>query len=196
MCKLLRAMGRIFSQYVVFLFALCLSPFVTFGDLAVHILKDAPASDCLAHECKILVVNFAMPAGVNPAYGSALADDLSKQLTELQKEVQVFNRGLLKTYAAVTTSTGTPPKSDEEARELARGLGAGAVVTGSAKKLPDDSFTLSVRLLSVKDASSAGGIEEAHIPPAPAARGTSPSYAADAPSLWCAFQPLLGPVRK
>jgi hypothetical protein len=82
-------------------------------DLTAQILKDAPGVGCLAQACKMLVVDFGMPNGINPAYGSVLADEFSRQLTDSQKDVQVFNRGLLKTYAALTKPSSTLPKSDE-----------------------------------------------------------------------------------
>lgn len=148
-------------------------------DLASRLLQDGAQVGCIGQECKILVLNFAMPAGVNPFYGSQLADELSRNLADLQKEVQVFDRGLLKTYVAVADLPSDSPKSDEEAREFVRGLGATAAVTGSAVKAPDDSLRLSVRLLGAKGSPSAGSIEEAIVPPAPAdlpreVQGSSP----------------------
>jgi TonB family protein len=137
-------------------------------DLTAQILKDAPGVGCLAQACKMLVVDFGMPNGINPAYGSVLADEFSRQLTDSQKDVQVFNRGLLKTYAALTKPSSTLPKSDEEAREFARGLGANAVVNGSATKLPDNTLKLSIRLLNARDVSSVSPTEEALVPAPPA----------------------------
>jgi TonB family protein len=134
-------------------------------DLASRLLQDGAQVGCIAQECKILVLNFAMPAGVSPVYGSQLADELSRNLADLQKEVQVFDRGLLKTYVAVANLPSDSPKSDEDAREFARGLGATAAVTGSAEKAPDNSLRLSVRLVGAKGSASAGPIE---VPPAPA----------------------------
>ena len=105
-------------------------------DLASRLLKDAPHVGCLAHECKVLVLSFAVPAGVSPLYGSQLADELSRELADLQKEVQVFDRSLLKTYMGVANLPSDSPKSDDGAREFARGLGGSAVVTGSVAKAP------------------------------------------------------------
>ena len=137
-------------------------------DLTAQILKDAPGVGCFAQACKMLVVDFGMPNGVNPVYGSVLADEFSRQLADSQKDVQVFSRDLLKTYATLTKPSSTLPKSDEEAREFARGLGANAVVTGSATKLPDNTLKLSIRLLDAKDVSSVSRTEEVVVPPAPA----------------------------
>src|ERR1700761_4458311 len=113
-------------------------------DLAAQILKDAPGAGCFALKCKILVEDFSMPNGVDPVYGSVLADEFSKQLTDSQKDIQVFNRSLLKTYAALTKPSSTLPRSEAEALESARGLGANAVITGSATKLPDLTLKLSI----------------------------------------------------
>jgi TonB family protein len=137
-------------------------------DLTTQILKDASGVGCFAQACKMLVVDFGMPNGVNPAYGSVLADEFSRQLADSQKDVQVFNRGLLKTFATLTKPSSTLPRSDKEAREFACGLGANAVVTGSATKLPDNTLKLSIRLLNARDVSSVSRTEEALVPPPPA----------------------------
>jgi TonB family protein len=136
-------------------------------NFTAQVLKDAPEVGCLAHECKILVVDFNMPKGVNPVYGSALADELSRRLADSQKEVQVFNRDLLRTYAAITNPSSTLPKSADEARDFARGFGANAVAFGIATKLPDNSLKLSIHLLNVKDA-SVSRTEDVIVPPPPA----------------------------
>jgi TonB family protein len=136
-------------------------------DLAARLLKDGPQAGCIGHECKILVLNFKMPPSVNSVYGSKLADDLSGQLAEMQKDVHIFDRGLLKTYEAVVNVPVDSPKNDDGACELARGLGASAVVTGNAVKLRDNSLRLSVRLRSAKDTASVGPTEEVLVPPAP-----------------------------
>ena len=137
-------------------------------NLTAQILKDAPEVGCFAHECKMLVLDFGMPNGVNPAYGGVLADELSRQLADSQKELGVFDRGLLKAYAAIAKPSSTLPKGDGEARELASGLGANTVVVGSAAQLYDGSLKLSVRLLNAKDASFASRADEAVVPPPPA----------------------------
>lgn len=137
-------------------------------DLAARLLKDAPQAGCLGQECKILVSNFKMPPGVNPLYGSKLADELSTQLADLRKDIQIFDRGLLKTYERVASLPPDSPTNDQDAREFARGLGASAVVSGNAVKLPDNSLRLSVRLIGVKDKASVGPTEEGVVPPAPA----------------------------
>jgi len=71
---------------------------------------------CIAYACKILVLTFATPGRANSLYGSQLADELSSQLVDLQKDVQVFDRGLLKTYVGVANLPSDSPKGDEEAR--------------------------------------------------------------------------------
>jgi TonB family protein len=136
-------------------------------DLAARVLNDGPQAACIGHECKILVLNFKMPTGVKPVYGSELADELSTQLADMRKDIQIFDRGLLKTYERVANLPSDSPINDGDARELARGLGASAVVAGNAVKLPDNSLRLSVRWMGVKDNASTGPTEEGVVPPAP-----------------------------
>jgi hypothetical protein len=85
-------------------------------------LKDGPQAGCVAHQCKILVLSFAVPAGIDPLYGSQLADDLTKRLADLQKEVQFRSQSSEDLYGVANLPSGFP-KSDENAREFARGLG-------------------------------------------------------------------------
>ena len=141
---------------------------LSLGDLASRILKDAPQVGCLAHECKILVLNFAMPSGISPVYGSLLADELSKQLADLQKDTQLFDRNLLKTYLAIANLPSGAPRNDADAREFAHGLGATAVVTGGVEKTADNSLHLSAQLLATKNDGLSGPKEEVVVPPPPA----------------------------
>jgi hypothetical protein len=70
-----------------------------------------------------------------PVLRQPVGDELSKQIADSQKDIQVFDRGLLKTYIAVANLPVDSPKNDEEAREFARGLGANAIVLARPNKL-------------------------------------------------------------
>ncbi len=85
--------------------------------------------------------------------GVKLADELSKQLGNSQKQIQVFDRNLLKTYTAINHVDADSLKTDQEVTTFAHNLGASAVVTARAERIQGDSFRLSVRFLKAKDKS-------------------------------------------
>ena len=119
--------------------------------IANWILTEAPAIGCNPGHCKILVVNFLVPEGVDKRFGAQLADELSSKIVDPQKQIQVFSRNLFKSYIVASHADAGTPNDDQGMSALAHELGASALVTGRAVRVQGDTFRLAVRLVSAKD---------------------------------------------
>jgi TonB family protein len=123
--------------------------------LADWTVKEAASVGCKPGECELLVTNFRMPDDVNGALGVQLADELSGKIADTQKEIQVFNRDLFKSYLDANHPSAEMLKSDQSIGSLANQLGATALVAATAVRVHGDTFRVSVRLMNAKDESLA-----------------------------------------
>ena len=98
--------------------------------LASRILQNADKAGCKKGSCKILVNNFAGPAGATCKLGMHLADALSAQLASQAQGIQIIDRARLQEYLVRERIESKLLEDDNAARWLAKENGANVVVVG------------------------------------------------------------------
>jgi Gram-negative bacterial TonB protein C-terminal len=132
-------------------------------ELTARLLDHAEDAGCHIGDCKILVLNFALPDGNTSRYSMQLADQLSLEIAKQENSIKVIDRSLLQGLLQRDRIPSRLQNSEPIARWLGKESNANIVLVGTTKRIGKNTVQLSARLLSVKDKNRIGPSAEVNL---------------------------------
>lgn len=114
--------------------------------LATSIAAYISGTGCQPKSCTILVTSFTLPGGNTSAYGTQLADSLSRELTNKEYKLRVIDRSVLQSFLATERVLAQPDRRTVT-EWISETLDSRFMVFGTTEKIGDGQVTLSSQLV-------------------------------------------------